>query len=255
MRSGSDNHVDITTIRNPQSMFGPANRGWEGGMGSRCAGTVQASRWPVLLLLAFASFWWSIPSARGEAVDGGSGRQGEGDGAAAAAGGVGRGRLLLSFQESRGNSSFRCSPSGPCLPCQYSEKNDNKYRCSETGYRVPLKCIHIKDSIEEAKKVNARRKLFYLQENALTMQKQLFTTLNNYKWRKLLAATNGEESYITYRSCIPVDSQEKLSVLGFEVIMIGLLLISGSVVYLRQKRTAVMSGVAPTRIPTSAPRF
>uniref|UniRef100_A0A453LMT5 Uncharacterized protein n=1 Tax=Aegilops tauschii subsp. strangulata TaxID=200361 RepID=A0A453LMT5_AEGTS len=31
-------------------------------------------------------------------------------------------RSLLGFVEAQGNSSYRCSPSGPCIPCQYSEK-------------------------------------------------------------------------------------------------------------------------------------
>ncbi|EMS58188.1 hypothetical protein TRIUR3_10601 [Triticum urartu] len=32
-------------------------------------------------------------------------------------------RSLLGFVEAQGNSSYRCSPSGPCIPCQYSEKS------------------------------------------------------------------------------------------------------------------------------------
>ncbi|RRT58929.1 hypothetical protein B296_00033176 [Ensete ventricosum] len=131
-------------------------------MGSRSAAAVRVRRWAVLGLLALASFWCSILSACGEAVDGGTGRGG-GDGGAAVEGARGA-RLLLSFHEAKGNASFRCSPTGPCLPCQYSEK-------------VPL------------------------------------------------------------------------------VIMVGLLLISGSVIYLRQKRTAVMPGVAQVRMPTSEARL
>ncbi|RWW74185.1 hypothetical protein BHE74_00017897 [Ensete ventricosum] len=226
-------------------------------MGSRSAAAVRVRRWAVLGLLALASFWCSILSACGEAVDGGTGRGG-GDGGAAVEGARGA-RLLLSFHEAKGNASFRCSPTGPCLPCQYSEKSDHKYRCSETGYRVPLKCVQIKDSVGEASRIKARRKLFFLRKHASAVQKQMFTSISNYKWRKLLAdsskSENEEESYVTYRSCVPVDSEEKLSILGFEVIMVGLLLISGSVIYLRQKRTAVMPGVAQVRIPTSSPRF
>ncbi|XP_074571366.1 uncharacterized protein LOC141827923 [Curcuma longa] len=214
----------------------------------------RVRRWTAMLALVLTSFWRSIPSALGEAADG------EGGDLGASAGGAGGGRLLLSFQEVKGNASFRCSPSGPCLPCQYSEKNDDKYRCSETGFRVPLKCIQVNDSTDEAKKIKARRKLLSLENQAYLAQKQLFTTLTNYKWRKLLAASskseNKEETYITYRSCEPVDREEKISLLGFEVIMAGLLLISGSVVYLRQKRTALMPGVvAPVRIPSNSPRF
>lgn len=32
-----------------------------------------------------------------------------------------------------------------------------------------------------------------------------------------LSVTDGSQAYITYRSCIPSDNEEKLSVLGFEV--------------------------------------
>ncbi|XP_010941726.1 uncharacterized protein [Elaeis guineensis] len=182
----------------------------------------------------------------------------EADGGGGGGGGGAKGRLLLSFKETQGNSSFQCSPSGPCLPCQYSEKNDEKYRCSETGYRVPLKCVEIQDSgKDETNRI--QRRLSSLQEHSKAVQKKLLTAISNYKWRKLLddssTSEGGKQSYITYRSCVPADDEEKLSVLGFEVIMVGLLLISGSVVYLRQKRTIVMPGVGAMRIQTNSPRF
>lgn len=86
---------------------------------------------------------------------------------------------------------------------------------------MPLKCIRVNDSTDEAKRIKARRKLLSLENQAYLAQKQLFTTLTNYKWRKLLAASskseNKEETYITYRSCEPVDREEKISLLGFEV--------------------------------------
>ncbi|URD80577.1 hypothetical protein MUK42_24518 [Musa troglodytarum] len=153
-----------------------------------------------------------------------------------------------------------CVPAECCQGYSDLQRNDDKYPCSETGYRVPLKCVRIKDGTEEASRIRTQRSLLYLQEeHASGVQKRLLTTRSNYKWRKLLAESskleNEEENYITYRSCVPVDSNEKLSVLGFEVIILGLLLISGSVVYLRQKRTAIMSGVAPMRVSTSSPRF
>nr|GEW71080.1 transmembrane protein, putative [Tanacetum cinerariifolium] len=43
--------------------------------------------------------------------------------------------LKVSFKESNSNVTFDCSPSGPCLPCQYHEKKDETFRCSETGYQ------------------------------------------------------------------------------------------------------------------------
>lgn len=46
----------------------------------------------------------------------------------------------------------------------------------------------------------------------------LYTSI---KYRRLLTdlstQENGAQSYITYRSCIPPDNEEKLSMLGFEV--------------------------------------
>ncbi|KAJ6323719.1 hypothetical protein OIU76_011085 [Salix suchowensis] len=91
--------------------------------------------------------------------------------------GVGR-RALLSFKETPHgtNLTFDCSPSGPCVPCAYSEKSDEKYRCSETGHRIPFQITLLDDSS---------------------------------------TAKGGSQAYITYRSCISVNS-ENLSVLGFE---------------------------------------
>ncbi|KAK9046615.1 hypothetical protein V6N11_052500 [Hibiscus sabdariffa] len=58
-----------------------------------------------------------------------------------------RHRVLMSFKEisKETNHTFDCSPSGPCVPCLYSEKSDKKYRCSETGYRIPFKCVETDD--------------------------------------------------------------------------------------------------------------
>ncbi|PQQ05819.1 uncharacterized protein Pyn_05681 [Prunus yedoensis var. nudiflora] len=127
--------------------------------------------------------------------------------------GIGR-RALLSLKETpRGsNTTFECSPAGPCVPCLYSEKKDEKYRCSETGYRIPLKCVETKRNSKDEK----------------------------------------AKGYITYRSCIPAVSEEKLSVLGFEVIVLFFLLISGSVVYFRRKQTVSMTGFGAGRIQSNS---
>uniref|UniRef100_A0A0E0R1A1 Uncharacterized protein n=1 Tax=Oryza rufipogon TaxID=4529 RepID=A0A0E0R1A1_ORYRU len=176
-------------------------------------------RWRLLLLLllAVAALCWIPPAIAMAAA------------AAAATTSSGGRRSLLGFVEAQGNSSYRCSPSGPCVPCQYSEKSDEKYCCSETGYRLPLKCVEVQNVTKEG---------------------------NNTKQRKVLddaSTSGGSKHYTTYRSCVPLEDEEKLSVLGFEVMMAGMLLISGPFVYYRKTRTAIMQGAS--RIPTSPPRF
>ncbi|KAM7269778.1 hypothetical protein ACFE04_025275 [Oxalis oulophora] len=157
-------------------------------------------------------------------------------------------RLLVSFKETPkgSNLTFECSPSGPCVPCQYSEKNDEKYRCSETGYRIPMKCVQTKAT----KKKDGKKKK---SQNA---QSDLEISHSEKPNRRLLddssVAKSGPQAYITYRSCIQAVNEEKLSVLGFEGIVLFLFVISGSAVYFRKKQSVSASGFA--RIPTN-PRF
>ncbi|KAI3730947.1 hypothetical protein L1987_62128 [Smallanthus sonchifolius] len=142
-------------------------------------------------------------------------------------------RGLKSFKEKATgtNITFDCSPSGPCVPCLYSEKKDETYRCSETGYRIPMRCVKIETPVDE--------------ENETKKQKD----------RNLLEDSSnievGPEIYVTYRSCIPAVNEEKLSVLGFEALML-LLLISSSFVIFRHKGSLAMPGAM--RLPTN-PRF
>ncbi|XP_044489594.1 uncharacterized protein LOC123213992 isoform X2 [Mangifera indica] len=177
----------------------------------------MASRLIVLLLLVTWFSSASLPTSADQPESGSTERSVVGQ------------RLFMGFKETpRGsNRTFDCDPSGPCVPCVYSEKNDDKYRCSETGYRIPLKCVEIEDKI--------------------------VTVVKN---RSLLEDSSSSEgtpqAYITYRSCIPSINEEKLSVLDFESIVLCLLLISGSVVYLRRKRTAVMPGVGAGRIQANS---
>lgn len=155
-------------------------------------------------------------------------------------------RVLMSFKEiSKGsNRTFDCSPSGPCVPCLYSEKGDKKYRCSETGYRIPFKCVETYDDGSKAEN----------KEKSEKSRSNLEISVRNEssrKHRSLLddssASGGGVRAYTTYRSCITAVNEEKLSVLGFEGIIFGLLLISGSVVLLRRKPTITMPGVAAGR--------
>ena len=63
-------------------------------------------------------------------------------------------RFLLGFKEtSKGsNVTFECSPSGPCVSCNSSERRKEKYRCSETGYRIPFKCREVRGEEASHKK-------------------------------------------------------------------------------------------------------
>lgn len=165
-------------------------------------------------------------------------------------------RALLGFKEkpNGGNVTYDCSPSGPCVPCAYSEKNDEKYRCSETGYRIPLKCVEIESSSDNANGEKKKKDRSALESKGPEIEraKEFSSSVTQ---RSLLddssSLEGGNQVYITYRSCIPAVNEERFSVLGFEGIMLGLLLISGSAIYLRRKRAnAVPSGAV--RVPNNS---
>ncbi|KAJ6981162.1 hypothetical protein NC653_024533 [Populus alba x Populus x berolinensis] len=161
-------------------------------------------------------------------------------------GGLGR-RVLLSFKETPHgtNLTFDCSPSGPCVPCAYSEK---------TGHRIPFKCVEINHDTENEKGKQHSpngRSAVEISDDANPHVMLQETTASN-EGRTLLddssTAKGGSQAYITYRSCISVNT-ENLSVLGFEGIILCLLLASGSVVYFRRKQTAtVVAGAGVGRI-------
>ncbi|KAI4328333.1 hypothetical protein L6164_020693 [Bauhinia variegata] len=176
--------------------------------------------------------------------------------------GFGR-RVLLGFKEkpAGSNVTYECSPSGPCVPCLYSEKSDQKYRCSETGYRIPFKCTEIKDTKKDSKGTNSKNARSFLEvsdsieklQNVLHSA-QDFTT--SVKHRNLLddssPSDNKLQAYITYRSCISPVTEERLSVLGFEGIVIVFLVLSGSVIYLRKKKAVAASGFVSVRTQTNS---
>ncbi|XP_056682539.1 uncharacterized protein [Spinacia oleracea] len=128
-----------------------------------------------------------------------------------------RRRKLLGFKEKAAgsNTTFECSPSGPCVPCQYSEKKDDKYRCSETGYRIPFKCIRSGDVTKGASG--------NVPENSHPTEEGSVNADNAAAKHRLLADKSSKKKgkrepkeYVTYRSCIQGVNEEKLSVLGFE---------------------------------------
>ncbi|KAI4314251.1 hypothetical protein L6164_027179 [Bauhinia variegata] len=174
--------------------------------------------------------------------------------------GFGR-RVLLGFKEkpAGSNITFECSPSGPCVPCLYSEKGDKKYRCSETGYRIPFKCTEIKDAKKDSKKTNSKNARSFLEvSDSIAKSQNVLHVAGDFtsvKHRNLLddSSTSDDklQAYITYRSCIPPVSEERLSMLGFEGIVIFLLVVSGSVVYLKKKAVSA-SGFVQVRTNTNS---
>ncbi|XP_075485566.1 uncharacterized protein LOC142525233 isoform X2 [Primulina tabacum] len=123
-------------------------------------------------------------------------------------------RTLMGIKETPagGNFTFDCSPSGPCIPCSRSEKRDQSFHCGETGYRIRLKCDSVGSGSEEVKGLKEKRTRSALESTDLLV--------NDGPRRRLLSDTAKSESvsgaYVTYRSCIPAVSEEKLSVLGFQ---------------------------------------
>ncbi|KAL3511221.1 hypothetical protein ACH5RR_030622 [Cinchona calisaya] len=174
---------------------------------------------------------------------------------------IGR-RGLMSFKETPngGNVTYECSPSGPCIPCAYSEKIDEKYRCSETGYRIPFKCV---DTGSVSKEVNGKKKQkgrSALESTNTEVKQPVYLNaaddLTTFVTQRHLLdessmSDDGSQAYITYRSCIPAVNEEKLSVLGFEEIMVGLLLVSGLAIYFKRKRANVVQS-GQVRVPNNS---
>ncbi|KAJ9554378.1 hypothetical protein OSB04_018423 [Centaurea solstitialis] len=172
-------------------------------------------------------------------------------------------RSLKSFKEKKTgtNITFDCSPSGPCVPCEYSEKKDDRYRCSETGYRIPMKCMNPETPVDEENDKRRQKGRNNLENTNEKLKVHVLVhdaedPAASIRHRNLLEKSSSSEDdesgvYITYRSCIPAINEEKLSVLGFEAIIL-LLLASSLFVIFRRKGTLVMPGAV--RVPTN-PRF
>lgn len=171
------------------------------------------------------------------------------------------------------NATFKCLSSGPCVPCSYSEKSDEKYHCSETGYRIPYKCIELKTNFKEINREQIGKEGYpakdeieagisseYKNDHSQSQQNRKINSQNdttegkNGNWRRLSETTesleDGKQIRHIFSSCVPAADDEKLSVLGFEGIVLCLLLICSLVVYYRKKKSFVISGA--TRIPTNS---
>lgn len=100
-------------------------------------------------------------------------------------------------------------------------QKSEQYRCSETGYRIPLRCVEVTDGTK-VKSEKGRLALELLQDKAgLLLQHDSGEGTTSVTRRTLLedssAVEDERQSYITYRSCIPAANVEKLSVVSFEV--------------------------------------
>lgn len=105
-------------------------------------------------------------------------------------------------------------------------QKDEKYRCSETGYRIPFKCVEIKASSQEVNNNNEKKNRSALEDtdtaarpHVMKHNEQALTS--SARQRSLLddssTSKSGMHTYITYRSCVLSVNEENLSVLGFEV--------------------------------------
>ncbi|KAG2321562.1 hypothetical protein Bca52824_014775 [Brassica carinata] len=176
-------------------------------------------------------------------------------------------RILLGFKETPkgSNVTFECSPSGPCVSCNTSEKRKEKYRCSETGYRIPFKCREVR-GVEASHKKDAEETPQNAQSNNVNDDgDEEVVDASSVKQRNLrddstpASKAKKSQSYKTYRSCVPSADEESIMILvlspdirSFEhingqAVMLGLLLVSGSAVYYRKKQTLPMAGVSTGR--------
>ncbi|WZZ06572.1 hypothetical protein YC2023_092493 [Brassica napus] len=170
-------------------------------------------------------------------------------------------RILLGFKETPkgSNVTFECSPSGPCVSCNSSEKRKEKYRCSETGYRIPFKCREVRGGGGEAS--SHKKDAEETQQTDQSNDDEEVVDASSVKQRNLrddsspASKAKKSQSYKTYRSCVPSSDEERVSVLGFEAVMLGLLLVSGSFVYYRKKQTVPMAGGVSTGRSQSNSRF
>ncbi|WZZ68549.1 hypothetical protein YC2023_079919 [Brassica napus] len=159
-------------------------------------------------------------------------------------------RVLLGFKETPkgSNVTFECSPSGPCVSCNSSEKvlfslkfnresaslfsvgiesRKEKYRCSETGYRIPFKCREVRGGEASSHKKDADETQQNDQPNVSNDDEEVVDA--SVKQRNLrddssspASKVKKSQSYKTYRSCVPSADEERVSVLGFEAVMLGL---------------------------------
>lgn len=174
-------------------------------------------------------------------------------------------------KETSGNSSLGCSASGPCTPCSYTEKSDDeKYHCSTTGYRQPYRCVELGENLfngDASKETNQEHNRAG-GSSLKTMSERVLQDIEHDQergidkqglvgvvGRKLFEAEDvtthdGQLVFHVFYSCVPTDdTDERLTVLGFEGIVLGLLAVSAPLIYYRRRRSFASSGM--TRLSTN----
>jgi hypothetical protein len=166
--------------------------------------------------------------------------------------------------EAEGNSTVLwCSP-GPCLACSASEKADPKLKCSPTGYHKIEQCVKDENGVpdliknkddgdghlgasEDPIEGNNQNHLGETETAGSDSSDGDDTTI---KERSLVGADDVSQKILIYRTCLPQDVKEKLSVFGFEGVVLLCLLLSAPAVHYRKKRATNTQGMQ--RIPSTS---
>ncbi|KAL2634745.1 hypothetical protein R1flu_006224 [Riccia fluitans] len=158
----------------------------------------------------------------------------------------------FSRPEKQGNTTWLCTPSGPCVGCTPSEKQDPTFKCKPTGYHLPQRCVEDNEEARSAQKLEskeiANRGDDEGTEEGEGSGRRMRMMLNHDSSRKSLGE-DGVQVYVLYKSCLPKEVREKLSVLGFEGVVLGLLAISAPFVYFRKRRITLSSPNIVQRVP------
>ncbi|CAK9858946.1 unnamed protein product [Sphagnum jensenii] len=165
-------------------------------------------------------------------------------------------------EDSKGNATFSCDASGPCIPCSYSEKQTDEYHCKQTGFHQPLKCVEMKTDHNAGQ--TKRDSQLPSEANDVEKdgveglhQRRKLQAVDSTAAQKLLDSENfkiegGLKVYHIYKFCSPQEQEDKLSVWQFEALVIGSLALCSPLLYYRRKHSFLASGM--TRIPNN-PRF
>lgn len=161
--------------------------------------------------------------------------------------------LRLRSQETDGNTTLWCT-SGPCVACTRSEKADSKFKCSPTGYHKAQQCAEDRDAVDMSKKPKDEENTGLGTDPIQAKDQEPANEAvdgrdDTLKGRGLVGETESQTT-IVYKTCIPQEVKEKLSVFGFEGVVLVSLLLSAPAVHYRKKRGSVTQGLQ--RIPSTA---